>query len=213
MLSRGWSFIVKAGTVILVCNFIVHIMQTFNWRFEAVDSAQSILHDVSTPFAYVLAPIVGVVAWQLAAAAITGFIAKENVVGTLAVCYGISNLINPDSFEMTGSANEVTLALGISSAAALAFLAFNLFSPPCFAAIGAMSGEVGDRKWFWSGIGLQFAIGYSAAFLTYFFGTLISGNGFYRVWMPILGWSITIALAALLLLLILKAKEKEGAKS
>ena len=213
MLSRGWSFIVKAGTVILVCNFIVHIMQTFNWRFEAVDSAQSILHDVSTPFAYVLAPIVGVVAWQLAAAAITGFIAKENVVGTLAVCYGISNLINPDSFEMTGSANEVTLALGISSAAALAFLAFNLFSPPCFAAIGAMSGEVGDRKWFWSGIGLQFAIGYSAAFLTYFFGTLISGNGFYRVWMPIIGWSIIIALAALLLLLILKAKEKGGAKS
>lgn len=213
MLSRGWSFIVKAGTVILVCNFIVHIMQTFNWRFEAVDSAESILHDVSTPFAYVLAPIVGVVAWQLAAAAITGFIAKENVVGTLAVCYGISNLINPDSFEMTGSANEVTLALGISSAAALAFLAFNLFSPPCFAAIGAMSGEIGDRKWFWSGIGLQLAIGYSLSFLVYFFGTLISGNGFYRVWMPIIGWSIIIALAALLLLLILKAKEKEGAKS
>ena len=210
-LSRGWSFIVKAGTVILVCNFIVHVMQTFNWRFEAVDSAESILHDVATPFAYLLAPLVGVVAWQLAAAAITGFIAKENVVGTLAVCYGISNLIDLESFEMTGSANEVSLAFGISSAAALAFLAFNLFSPPCFAAIGAMSGEINDRKWFWSGIGLQFAIGYSVAFLTYFFGTLITGKGFAKAWMPLLGWAIIIALCALLLFLVMKAKRKEQA--
>ena len=213
MLSRGWSFIVKAGTVILVCNFIIHVMQTFNWSFEAVDSAESILHDIATPFAYLLAPLVGVVAWQLAAAAITGFIAKENVVGTLAVCYGISNLIDLESFEMTGAANEVTLAFGISSAAALAFLAFNLFSPPCFAAIGAMSGEIGDRKWFWSGIGLQFAIGYSVAFLTYFFGTLITGNRFSKVWMLLLGWAIIILLGALLTFLILKARKKERIKS
>ena len=211
MLSRGWSFIVKAGTVILVCNFIVHVMQTFNWRFEAVDSAESILHDVATPFAYLLAPLVGVVAWQLAAAAITGFIAKENVVGTLAVCYGISNLIDLESFEMTGSANEVSLAFGISSVAALAFLAFNLFSPPCFAAIGAMSGEISERKWFWSGIGLQFAIGYSVAFLTFFFGTLIIGKGFAKAWMPLLGWAIIIVLCALLLFLVMKAKRKEQA--
>ncbi len=206
MLQRGWAFIVKAGTIILVCNFVIHVMQTFNWRLEAVDSADSILHDIATPFAYIIAPVVGVVAWQLAAAAITGFIAKENVVGTLAVCYGISNLIDLDSFEMIGSANEVTLAFGISSAAALAFLMFNLFTPPCFAAIGAMNAELRDKKWFWAGIGLQFAVGYSVSFIVYFFGTLFSGDGFSKAWMPIVGWIIMIILGAILTLLILNRK-------
>ena len=206
MLQRGWSFIVKAGTVILVCNFIIHVMQTFNWKFEVVDSAESILHDVATPFAYVIAPVIGVVAWQLAAAAITGFIAKENVVGTLAVCYGISNLIDLESLEMVGGANEVVSAFGISSVAALAFLMFNLFTPPCFAAIGAMRAEIRNRKWFWSGIGLQFAVGFSLSFLVYFFGTLITGESFAKVWMPIVGWIIIILLSALLAFLIVNRK-------
>ena len=208
MLGRAWAFIEKAGTIILVCNFIIHIMQTFNWQFEVVDSADSILHDVATPFAYVLAPIVGVVAWQLAAAAITGFIAKENVVGTLAVCYGISNLINSESQEIVGSANEVAVTFGITSAAALAFLMFNLFSPPCFAAIGAMNAEMKDKKWFWSGIGLQFGTGYAVSFLVYFFGTLISGEKFTDIWMPIVGFLIFAVLLAILLTLILLAKKR-----
>ena len=208
MLGRAWAFIEKAGTIILVCNFIIHIMQTFNWQFEVVDSADSILHDVATPFAYVLAPIVGVVAWQLAAAAITGFIAKENVVGTLAVCYGISNLINSESQEIVGSANEVAVTFGITSAAALAFLMFNLFSPPCFAAIGAMNAEMKDKKWFWSGIGLQLGTGYAVSFLVYFFGTLISGEKFTDIWMPIVGFAIFAVLLAILLTLILLAKKR-----
>ena len=208
MLGRAWAFIEKAGTIILVCNFIIHIMQTFNWQFEVVDSADSILHDVATPFAYVLAPIVGVVAWQLAAAAITGFIAKENVVGTLAVCYGISNLINSESQEIVGSANEVAVTFGITSAAALAFLMFNLFSPPCFAAIGAMNAEMKDKKWFWSGIGLQLGTGYAVSFLVYFFGTLISGEKFTYIWMPIVGFAIFAVLLAILLTLILLAKKR-----
>ena len=208
MLGRAWAFIEKAGTIILVCNFIIHIMQTFNWQFEVVDSADSILHDVATPFAYVLAPIVGVVAWQLAAAAITGFIAKENVVGTLAVCYGISNLINSESQEIVGSANEVAVTFGITSAAALAFLMFNLFSPPCFAAIGAMNAEMKDKKWFWSGIGLQFGTGYAVSFLVYFFGTLISGEKFTDIRMPIVGFAIFAVLLAILLTLILLAKKR-----
>ncbi|MBR5140114.1 MAG: ferrous iron transporter B [Clostridia bacterium] len=211
MLGRAWAFIEKAGTIILVCNFAIHLMQTFNWRFEAVDSAESILHDVATPFAYLLAPIVGVVAWQLAAAAITGFIAKENVVGTLAVCYGISNLINTESQEMVGAASEVALTFGISSAAALAFLMFNLFSPPCFAAIGAMHSEMNDKRWFWSGIGLQLAVGYAISFLVYFFGTIISGEGFYKIWMPIVGFIIFAVLASILFALILHAKKKAHA--
>ena len=208
MLQRGWAFIVKAGTVILVCNFVIHVMQTFNWKFEAVGSADSILHDIATPFAYVVAPVIGVVAWQLAAAAITGFIAKENVVGTLAVCYGISNLIDLESLEMVGSANEVVSAFGISSTAALAFLMFNLFTPPCFAAIGAMRSEIKERKWFWSGIALQFSVGFTVSFLVNFFGTVFSKKAsFDYVWMPIAGWIVIALLGALLTFLILKRKK------
>ena len=105
---------------------------------------------------------------------------------------------------MVGSANEVVSALGISSAAALAFLMFNLFTPPCFAAIGAMRAEIHSRKWFWSGIGLQFAVGYTVSFLVYFFGSLITGEGFVKAWMPIVGFAIMLFLAALLTILILK---------
>ena len=210
MLQRGWAFIEKAGTIILVCNFLIHVMQTFDWRFNAVESADSILHDIATPFAYAIAPVVGIVAWQLAAAAITGFIAKENVVGTLAVCYGISNLIDVESFEMVGTANEVSSAIGLSAAAALAFLMFNLFTPPCFAAIGAMNAEIRDKKWFWSGIGLQFAIGYSLSFLVYFFGTLFTVGSFSNAWMPTVGWIVIIVLLGILALLILNRVSKNA---
>ncbi|MBR2933626.1 MAG: ferrous iron transporter B, partial [Clostridia bacterium] len=193
MLSRGWSYIVKAGTIILVCNFVVHVMQTFDWSFKAVEASESILHDIATPFAYVLAPIIGVVAWQLAAATVTGFIAKENVVGTIAVCYGITNFINVDDLVLESGAAEVAAIMGITKVAALAFLMFNLFSPPCFAAMGAMNAEIKDKKWLFAGIGLQFAVGFTVGFVTYFFGTLFTGANFTATWMPILGWAITAA--------------------
>ncbi len=196
MCARGWSFIVKAGTIILVCNFVVHVMQTYNWSFQAVEPSESILHDIGTPFGYIIAPIVGVCAWQLAAAAITGFIAKENVVGTLAVCAVIS-----ESSDWTG-------VVGITKVAGLAFLMFNLFTPPCFAAIGAMNAEIKDRKWFWGGIVLQLAVGYTLSFLVYFFGTIIARESFGAAWMPILGWSITLAIVAILVVLIIKAKRR-----
>ena len=211
MLSRGWAFIVKAGTVILVCNFVIHVMQTFNWSFEVVDASESILHDLAQPFAYAIAPIVGVVAWQLAAASITGFIAKENVVGTLAVCYGISNLIDLDSLEIVGASNEVVAAFGITSAAALAFLMFNLFTPPCFAAIGAMNAEIKSKKWLFAGIGLQFAVGYTVSFLVYFFGTLFTGEGFIKAWMPIVGWIILLLIVSLVTFLALRKTRVKAA--
>lgn len=208
MLQRGWSYIVKAGTIILVCNFVVHVMQTFDWSFNAVteDAAStSILATIATPFSYIFAPIVGVVAWQLAAAAITGFIAKENVVGTLAVCYSIANLFNLDELAMIeGNENAVAATFGISGAAALAFLMFNLFTPPCFAAIGAMNAELKSKKWLFAGIGLQFGVGYSIGFLVYFFGTLISGEEFGQIWMPVLGWSIVAIFAAVITVLIVR---------
>ena len=211
MLSRGWAYIVKAGTIILVCNFAVHVMQTFDWTFSVVENpAQSILHDIATPFGYVIAPVVGVCAWQLAAAAVTGFIAKENVVGTLAVCFNITNLINTEDLViMEGVAGgSVAAVLGITKVAAGAYLMFNLFTPPCFAAIGAMNSEIKSRKWLWAGIGLQFAVGYVVSFLTFFFGSLLFGNSLGAAWMPIVGWIVTLAIIAIFAWLIIKKKKE-----
>ncbi len=179
MCSRGWAYIVKAGTIILVCNAVVFIMQSFNWNFQLVEEGMeqsSILATIANPIATLLVPVVGISAWQLAAGAVTGFIAKENVVGTLAVCYGF--VVN-DDLEMVGSGNEVAATMvGLTKVAALAYLMFNLFTPPCFAAMGAMNAEIKDRKWFWGGIALQLATGYSVGYLVYQIGTLITTGSF-----------------------------------
>ncbi len=185
MCSRGKAYIIKAGTIILVCNTVVQIMQTFTWKLQVVEEGMehtSILASIASPIAVILVPIVGVCAWQLAAAAVTGFIAKENVVGTLAVCYALTNFIDTEELALVGGANEVAMVMGITKAAALAYLMFNLFSPPCFAALGAMNSEMQDKKWFWGGIALQFGTGYTLGFLVYQIGTLITtgtvGAGF-----------------------------------
>ncbi len=178
MCSRGWAYLVKAGTVILVCNAAVYIMQSFDWRLQLVEEGMahtSILASFAQPVAVLLVPVIGVAAWQMAAATVTGFIAKENVVGTLAVCYGISNLINTENLEMAeGAGTEIAAIFGLTKAAALAFLMLNLFSPPCFAAIGAMHAEMQDKKWLWGGLGLQLGTGYSMAYLVYTAGTLLT---------------------------------------
>ena len=186
MCSRGWAYIVKAGTIILLCNAVVYIMQSFDWRLQLVEEGMesaSILASIANPVAALLVPVIGIKAWQLAAAAVTGFIAKENVVGTLAVCYGISNLIDTDALEMAeGAGAEVAAVFAITKVAALAYLMFNLFTPPCFAAMGAMNAEIKQRKWFWGGIALQLGVGYTLGFLVYQIGTLITtgavGAGF-----------------------------------
>ena len=204
MCQRGWSYLVKAGTVILVCNFVIYMMQSFNWRFELVsDPEQSILASVATPVAYVIAPLVGAVMWQLAASAITGFIAKECVVGTLATCFAFEHLIG-EELEIIGGSSTIADSIGITSAAALAFLMFNLFSPPCFAAIGAMNSEIKSKKWLFAGIGLQFAVGYTVAFLAFFFITLIEGGSFGQIWMPVVGWAILLVIGAIITAVIIK---------
>ena len=175
MLGRAKAYIIKAATIILVCNALVQIMQTFNWQFQVVEEGMedtSILAGIASPFA-VLIPL-GFGVWQLAAAAVTGFIAKENVVGTLAVVYGITNFIDTDALELVGGASEVAATFGLTSAAALAYLMFNLYTPPCFAAIGAMNSELGSKKWLFGGIGLQLGTGYVVAFLVYQIGTLVT---------------------------------------
>ena len=176
MLERGKAYIVKAGTIILVCNTVVQIMQTFNWQFQLVEEGAegtSILASIAHPFAILFIPL-GFGVWQLAAAAITGFIAKENVVGTLAVVYGVTNLIDTDELALVGSGSEVASVMALTKVAALAYLMFNLYTPPCFAALGAMNSEMKSGKWLLGGICLQLATGYTVAFLVYQIGTLIT---------------------------------------
>jgi len=181
MLERGKAYIIKAGTVILVCNTVVQIMQAFNWQFEEVEEGAegtSILASIAGPFSVLLVPIVGIAAWQLAAAAITGFIAKENVVGTIATVYALTNLVDPEELELVGEGTAVAAVIGITKVAALAYLMFNLYTPPCFAALGAMNSEMKSAKWLWGAIGLQLATGYTVGFLVYQIGTLVTTGSF-----------------------------------
>ena len=213
MCSRGWAFIVKAFTIILVCNTVVQIMQTFTWSFEVAEVASdSILASIAGPFAYLLVPIVGTLSWQLAAAAVTGFIAKENVVGTLAVCFvGLENLIDTEELAlMEGAGTEVASVFAITKVAALAYLMFNLYTPPCFAALGAMHAEINDRKWFWGGVGLQFATGFTVAYLVYQISTLITTGSMGAGFLP--GLIVVAILAAILIYLMQNANKNLAAE-
>ncbi|MBR5292389.1 MAG: ferrous iron transporter B [Clostridia bacterium] len=206
MCSRGWAYVVKAATIILLCNTAVQIMQAFDWGFRLAESADSsILASLAGPFAYLLVPIVGVLSWQLAAAAITGFIAKENVVGTLAVCFaGLNNLIDTEELAMLeGTGTEIAGVMAITKAAALAYLMFNLYTPPCFAAIGAMNSEMKSSRWLWGGIGLQFGVGYTVAFMVYQAGTFIATGSVGAGFLP--GLMAILAITAAVLYFIRKA--------
>ena len=209
MFARGKSYIVKAGTIILVCNTVVQIMQSFNWKLQLIEEGMehtSILATIASPIAVLLVPICGVMAWQLAAAAVTGFIAKENVVGTIAVCYALTNFIDTEELALMGGANEVAVAMGLTKVAALAYLMFNLFTPPCFAALGAMNSEIADRKWFWGGVGLQFATGYTVAFFVYQIGTLVTTGSFGAGFVG--GLIAVIAIAAVIVMIVKKSEAK-----
>ena len=209
MCARGWAYIVKAATIILLCNTAVQIMQTFSWNFQVAETADaSILASIAGPFAWLLVPIVGVLSWQLAAAAVTGFIAKENVVGTLAVCFvGLENLIDTDALEMMeGAGAEVAGIIAITKVAALAYLMFNLYTPPCFAAIGAMNSEMKSAKWLWAGIGLQLGTGYSVGYLVYQVGTLITTGSVGAGFVP--GLVAVVAFAAVLTYLCLRSDKE-----
>ena len=211
MCSRGWAYIVKAGTIILLCNALVFVMQSFDWSFRLVEEGMehtSILASIASPIGVVLVPIVGVAAWQLAAAAVTGFIAKENVVGTLAVCYGISNLIDTEELALVGSGTEVAAVFGITKVAALAYLMFNLFTPPCFAAMGAMNAEIKNKKWLWGGIALQLAVGYTIGYLVYTIGTLIVVPATLGIGAAIGGGIAVLVMAMIVMSLCAKADRK-----
>ena len=210
MLERGKAYIVKAGTIILVCNTVVQIMQSFNWQFQLVEEGAegtSILAGIAHPFAILFIPL-GFGVWQLAAAAITGFIAKENVVGTLAVVYGVTNLIDTEELALVGSGNEVAAIMGLTKAAALAYLMFNLYTPPCFAALGAMNSEMKSGKWLFGGICLQLATGYTVAFLVYQIGTLVTTGALGTAFVPGL---IAILVFAAIIIWRIRKSDKEFA--
>ena len=208
MLSRGKAYIVKAGTIILVCNTVVQIMQSFNWQFQVVEEGMestSILASIATPFAVLLIPL-GFGVWQLAAAAITGFIAKENVVGTLAVVYGLTSFIDTEELALVGGGSEVAAIMGLTKVAALAYLMFNLFTPPCFAALGAMNSEMQDKKWLWGGIALQLGTGYTIAFLVYQIGTFLTTGGVGTGFVP--GLAAVVAMALIVVFLIRRTRKQ-----
>ena len=212
MCSRGWAYIVKAGTVILLCNTVVQIMQSFDWSFRLVEEGTadtSILASIASPIAVLLIPL-GFGCWQMAAAAVTGFIAKENVVGTLAVVYSVTNFIDTEALELVGGAQEVAAMFGLTKAAALACLMFNLFTPPCFAALGAMNSEISDRKWFWGGVALQFATGYTVAFFVYQIGTLLATGTVGVGFVP--GLVTVVAIGVIITVLIRKADKSVSSK-
>ena len=213
MLSRGKAYIIKAGTIILVCNAVVQIMQSFTWKLQVVEEGlenTSILASIASPIGYLLVPIVGIAAWQLAAAAVTGFIAKENVVGTLAVCYALTNFIDTEELALIEGAATVADTMGITAVAALAYLMFNLFTPPCFAALGAMNSEIQDKKWFWGGIALQLGTGYTVGYLVYQIGTLITTGKLGAGFVP--GLIAVAVMVAILVALIARTNKKFAAE-
>ena len=228
MCSRGWAYVVKAGTIILICNTVVQLMQSFTWSFDFIDyqaieeamagmaqadinaaiaaaAESSILHSIASPISVVLVPIIGFASWQLMAAAVTGFIAKENVVGTIAICFGITNLISVGDMEITGEITEIAKALNLVPVTALSYMMFNLFTPPCFAAIGAMNAEIKSKKWLLGGVALQLAVGFVTGFLVYQIGSLITvgtlGEGF------IGGLIFTLAAAGIVTYMIIRANK------
>jgi ferrous iron transport protein B len=211
--GQAKAFIVKAATIILLCNAAVHVMQTFTFDLRVVEEGMqgaSILAGIAKPVAWLLIPL-GFGMWQLAAAAVAGFIAKENVVGTLAVVYGIGNFIDTENLVLTSGAGDVASIMGLTSASALAYLVFNLFTPPCFAAIGAMNAEMESKKWLAGGIAFQLGMGYTVAFFVYQIGTLITLGTFGQGVVP--GFMAVAAMAGILLLLVREGNKKSPANT
>ena len=173
--ERGWSFIKKAGTIILLSTICIWFAQSFgfeNGSFGMVeDMNHSILAAVGSAIAWIFIPL-GWGNWKAAVAAITGLVAKENVVGTFGILYGFGEVAE-DGVEMWG-----TLAGAFTQAAAYSFLVFNLLCAPCFAAMGAIKREMNNAKWFWFAIGYQTILAYVVSLCVYQIGTLITAGTF-----------------------------------
>ena len=175
MWERGWSFIKKAGTVILLSTIFIWFTSSFgiiDGKFGmAEDLSDGFLAGIGRMFAWIFIPL-GWGDWQAAVAAVTGLVAKENVVGTFGILFGFAEVAE-DGSEIWG-----TLASSMTGIAAYSFLVFNLLCAPCFAAIGAIKREMNNAKWTWFAIGYQCAFAYGVSLCIYQFGTLLAGGGF-----------------------------------
>ena len=174
MWERGWSFIKKAGTIILLSTIFVWFTSNFgivDGHFGMVDDlSQGFLANIGKLFAWIFIPL-GWGDWKAAVAAITGLVAKENVVGTFGILYGFAEVAE-DGSEIWG-----TLAASMTTIAAYSFLVFNLLCAPCFAAIGAIKREMNSAKWTWFAIGYQCVFAYAVSLCIYQFGSLFTGGG------------------------------------
>lgn len=174
MWERGWSFIKKAGTIILLSAILLWFLQSFGFEdgFGMVeDLNHSILASIGGAIAWIFAPL-GWGDWKATVAAITGLIAKENVVATFGILFGFAEVAE-DGVEIWG-----TLASSYTALAAYSFLVFNLLCAPCFAAIGAIKREMNNAKWTWFAIGYQCVFAYAVSLCIYQFGNLFTGGGF-----------------------------------
>lgn len=177
MWERGWSFIKKAGTIILLSTILVWFTSYFGWidgqfrMLEDMELDHSILAAVGNGIAWIFTPL-GWGDWRSAVAAITGLVAKENVVGTFGILYGFA--------EVAEEGNEIwgSLAGSMTAVAAYSFLVFNLLCAPCFAAMGAIKREMNNAKWFWFAVGYQTLLAYVVALCVYQIGTFITAGTF-----------------------------------
>ena len=202
MWEHGWSFIKKAGTIILLSCVFVWFVSNFGFSggsFGMVDMNDSLLAGIGSAVAWIFAPL-GWGNWQAAVAAIMGLVAKENVVGTLGIFYGFAEIAE-DGAEIWGS-----LAASFTAVSAFSFLVFNLLCAPCFAAMGAIKREMNNRKWFWFAIAYQCGFAYIAALCIYQFGTLFT-TGVFGI-----GTVAAIVLTALFLWMLFR-KQKTDVKS
>ncbi|MDN5351425.1 MAG: ferrous iron transport protein [Clostridiales bacterium] len=202
MIDKAKAFIRKATTIILVMNTLIWFMQAYSWSLQPVqDQSMSILASVGSALAPLMIPL-GIVGWQFAAAAITGFVAKENVVSTFAILLAAAS-------EQALAVPGGPLSQLFNPVTAYAYLAFNLFSPPCFAAISAMNSEMGSKKWLFRGLGFQLSVGYLLAMVITQVGTIIVYKQFAVGFIP----SIFVALgAALGVVLMIRHSEQKRLK-
>ena len=204
MWERGWSFIKKAGTIILLSTIVLWFLQGFGWEsgsFGMVeDINNSVLASIGRGFAWIFTPL-GFGDWKAAVATVTGLIAKENVVATFGQLYGFAEVAE-EGDEIWGQ-----LAASFTANAAYAFMVFNLLCAPCFAAMGAIKREMNNTKWFWIAIGYQCVFAYVCGLMVYQFSNLFTGGGF-----GIGTIAAIILLVGMIYLLVRPAKEPENAE-
>jgi ferrous iron transport protein B len=201
MIDKAKAFIYKAATIVLVCNTLVWFAQAYSWNLSPVeDQSLSILASVGSLISPIFIPL-GFVGWQLAAAAITGFIAKENIVATFAVLLVVTS---EEALHLPGG----VLTQFFTPVTAFAYLVFNLFTPPCFAAIGAMNSEMGSKKWLFKALAFQFSVGYILAMLVNQVGSFVVYGTPAAGFIPAIG--IAVITSVFLLTIIKKADSKRA---